>query len=121
MIEHHKFIISALNLNRDEVFSVIAKPADDVTEQLEQLTSTVCQSKDFNTDDQIILCNGEHNPPVGYHMRCVGLDHVPSDDWLCPGCVKDEKYIIKSVHAKRTRQQKVEYLVARALGGFWIR
>ena len=44
-------------------------------------------------------------------MRCVDLDHVPADDWLCPECVRNDLHLIKSVHTKRTRENKVEYLV----------
>ena len=73
---------------------------------------------EFTTDNQIILCDGKHDhPPVGYHCACVGLDHVPSDDWLCKPCVDSDNHVIKSVHGKRTKNGKVEYIWSIGSGG----
>ena len=81
--------------------------------EITSVACVACADTDFDTENPIIVCDGEHDPPVGYHMRCVDLAYVPSTDWLCPPCIKDEKYLIKSVHGKRKRvgDGKVEYLV----------
>lgn len=111
VVEHREFIIAMLNLDKEKVYSVLKNGGLPVETVFDKLKCEKCGSADFTTDNQIILCDGKHDPPVGYHCACVGLDHVPSDDWLCKPCVDSGNHLIKSVHGKRTKSGKVEYMV----------
>ena len=74
----------------------------------------VCKSKEYGSDDPIILCDGDHgDAECGYHINCVTppLGHVPEGDWLCPPCVTAGNFIIASVIDKCTFHGKVYYKV----------
>ena len=76
VVQHREFIIQMLGLDRAQAFSVL--PSADAGDEIEEIVCEVCKKQDADVDDPIILCDGEHDPPVGLHIRCAGIDHVPA-------------------------------------------
>ena len=119
IVEHREFIISALQLDRNAVYAVLQAADAGNVDSFEQAPCRVCKKTEFDTDNPFIFCDGNHETPVGYHIGCVGLNHMPSDDWLCPPCVEQDHYVIKSIHGRRKRNGRVEYLVRWMGHGSW--
>lgn len=110
IVENREFIIQTLNLDREAVYSVISVAP--VADTFRQTKCPICRSEDYDTDNPFIFCDGDHNEPVGFHIRCIGLFFLPSDDWLCKECTDSGNFLIKKVFGKRTRGGKVEYYVS---------
>ena len=60
-------------------------------EEEEEVTCVACGSGDIADDNQIILCDGEHETEIGYHQQCVTppLQSIPAGSWFCPQCAAE--------------------------------
>lgn len=58
-VEHREFIIGALGLDRDAVYSVLQ--SEENVDPFEQAPCMSCGEKDFDTDNPILFCDGNHN------------------------------------------------------------
>ena len=106
--EHHDVLISFLRFDKSKV-CVPLLPVDE--NAAADIACATCGLATSDTDDPIILCdNTTHDPPVGFHIKCIGLDHVPPGDWLCSCCIASELGTIERVIDKKKESGVVWYL-----------
>ena len=66
-----------------EYFYPVESSDDGVDSDVINQPCIVCNSPD--DIDSCLLCD---QCDLAVHYACVGLDKVPTGDWLCPWCVK---------------------------------
>ncbi|KAI9731258.1 MAG: hypothetical protein M1818_007883 [Claussenomyces sp. TS43310] len=57
---------------------------DDQVEEYDAQPCPICGSAE--NEETLLLCDACDAP---YHTHCVGLDHIPHDDWYCMECVHE--------------------------------
>ena len=52
----------------------------------------LCQLGIVTESNQLLICDGKYGDksPCGrvFHLKCLELEHIPEDDWLCPICTR---------------------------------
>ena len=83
-------------------------------EDVDEIECTKCRSKDYTSENPIILCDGDHNGlDCGYHINCLDppIGHVPEGDWLCPTCIAAGHLLMIGRIGKRKYRNATFYLV----------
>ena len=61
---------------------------DDADSDASDIVCANCLSGETTEDNDILICDGEHSKPVGYHqIYCEPpVINIPDHSWLCPEC-----------------------------------
>ena len=53
--------------------------------EIEEETGTWCYCKE-EKGGEMIGCNNKACDTTWFHLKCVGMNTIPSGKWLCPSC-----------------------------------
>ena len=61
---------------------------DDADCDASDIVCANCLSGETNEDNDILICDGDHNKTVGYHQKCCEppVINIPDHSWFCPEC-----------------------------------
>jgi hypothetical protein len=63
---------------------------DDADSDASDIVCANCLSGETTEDNDILICDGDHSKPVGYHQKCCEppVINIPDHAWFCPECAR---------------------------------
>ena len=61
---------------------------DDADSDASDIVCANCFSGETTEDNDILICDGDHSKPMGYHQKCCEppVINIPDHAWFCPEC-----------------------------------
>jgi len=74
-------------------------------EQLKSLECEICHATQETKNNEMLLCD---NCNKGFHIKCLHIEKVPQDDWLCLNCSKNTNAKEKKAQVEDETPIKIE-------------